>query len=248
MKKINYNKDTKKIFAIAMPLVFQQLFFQMQIYVDRAMLGHVNSEYFSAVGNATAPYFTVIAIIGAICGATTIFVSQNLGAKKISEARGYAECSFIGNSILPFIFFFLFFFFSDKLFLIMGVQSPILEHSISYLQILSFSLLIFGVETTAQSIIQGIGITKIIMIAGIIKNLLNIIFDYVLIFGKFGFPQLDIKGAAYATLISNLIAAPIIVIYVFKSAKVPFKMDLKNVFKVKWELYKNIIRIGLPAG
>ena len=248
MRKINYQKDYQKIFAIAVPLVLQQLFFQLQIYVDRAMLGHVNSEYFSVVGNATAPYYTVLAIIGAICGATTIFVSQSLGAKKISEAKGYAECSFIGNSILPFAFFILFFFFSGIIFSLMGVKSPILEYSITYLQILSFTLLIFGIESTSQSIVQGIGVTKIIMVAGIVRNLLNILFDWLLIYGKFGFPQLDIKGAAYASLIANLIAAPIIVVYAFKSKRVPFKMHLKNVLKVKWDRYKKIIRIGLPAG
>lgn len=240
--------EKKQIFLIAIPLVMQQLFYQIVIYVDRAILGHINSEYFSAIGNATAPFYTVTAIIGAVCGATTIFISQTLGAKKNNDAKKYAEASFIGNSILPLLFFLLFFFFSRYIFKIMGVKSPILEYSESYMKIISLSLLFFGFETSAQSIMQGLGVTKIIMISGIIKNILNIIFDCIFIFGLFGLPKMGINGAAYGTLFASICAAPIIIIYVMHSSKIPFKIELKNVLRFKWNDYKGMIKVGLPSG
>ncbi len=166
--------STKKIFTIAIPLILQQLSLQMQVWVDRAMLGHVDSKYFSAVGNALVPFCAIVAIINAICCGTTILIAQNIGAKNISQSKNYAECSFIGNSIFPLMAFSFFFFASGFLFKLMGVQSPILEYSTSYIKILSFTLLILGIVSTSASVMQGIGITKMIMVSGIISNILNI--------------------------------------------------------------------------
>jgi putative MATE family efflux protein len=239
---------TKKIFAIAVPLILQQLSLQMQIWVDRAMLGHVDSQYFSAVGNVLVPYYAVTAIITAICGGTTILIAQNIGAKNELHSKNYAECSFIGNSIFPLIAFLIFFCASDFMFTLMGVQSPILEYSTSYIRILAFTLLILGPVSTSVSVMQGIGITKIIMFAGLISNALNILLDWVLIFGKFGFPQMNIEGAALASVISNYVTAPIMILYVFLNKNIPFRLEIKKIFSFRWNLYKNILKIGIPSG
>jgi len=249
MDNINTEKvSTKKIFTIAVPLILQQLSLQMQVWVDRAMLGHVDSKYFSAVGNALVPFYAVAAIINAICCGTTILIAQNIGAKNISQSKDYAECSFIGNSIFPLMAFSFFFFASGFLFKLMGVQSPVLEYSTSYIKILSFTLLILGIVSTSASVMQGIGITKMIMVAGIFGNVLNIMLDWVLIYGKFGFPQMNIEGAALASTISNFATAPIMIIYVFLSKNIPFKINIKKVFSFRWSLYKNVLKIGIPSG
>jgi putative MATE family efflux protein len=239
---------TKKILTIAVPLVFQQLSMQLQVWVDRAMLGRVDSRYFSAVGNVLVPYYAVTAIITAICCGTTILIAQNIGAKNVSQSAHYAECSFMGNSIFPLLAFVFFFFASGSLFKLMGVQSPVLEYSTSYIRILAFTLLILGPVTTSVSIMQGIGITKIIMLVGLISNALNILLDWVLIFGKCGFPQMNIEGAALASAISNFVTAPIMIGYVFLSKNIPFRLDIKKIGVFRWNLYKNVLKLGIPSG
>jgi Na+-driven multidrug efflux pump len=102
---------TKKIFAIAVPLILQQLSLQMQLWVDRAMLGHVDARFFSAVGNAIVPYHAITAIILAVCTGTTILIAQSIGSGNKQDCQNYAECSFIGNAIFPVIAFLFFFFF-----------------------------------------------------------------------------------------------------------------------------------------
>ena len=72
------NSTTKKIFTIALPLIWQQIFLQLQIYVDRAFLGRVNSEFFSAIGNVLVPYYAIISTITAICTGTTILNAHNI--------------------------------------------------------------------------------------------------------------------------------------------------------------------------
>jgi len=245
----NYkNTDTKMIFTISLPLICQQIFLQLQIYVDRAMLGHVNSDFFAAIGNVLVPYHTIISIITAICTGTTILIAHNIGAKNFEMCKKYAESSYLGNAVISTTAFLLFYFGSDLIFWLMGVKSPILEYSASYLKIISFSLLIFGVYSTSVSIMQGVGLTKIIMITGIVSNILNIILDYILIFGKFGFPKMGIEGAALASVISISAASPIIIIYVFKNNKMSFKLNLLDVINSKLNLYKQILKKGLPTG
>jgi len=238
----------KKIFTIAIPIIIQQLSHQMQVWVDRAMLGHINPEFFSAVGNSLVPYFAVVSTIAAICSGTTILIAQSIGAKDYSLSCKYAECSFVGNGIFPLAAFFFFFFGSKWLFILMGVQSPVLEYATNYIKITSYNLLIIGIITTCTSILQGIGLTRIIMVTGIITNVLNILFDWILIYGKFGLPAMNIEGAALATVIANFTAVPFFIIYVIKRKKIPFKIKVRNILKFDFSLYKKVFKMGLPSG
>jgi putative MATE family efflux protein len=247
-KTITEGIPTKKILTIAIPLILQQLSLQLQLWVDRAMLGHVDTRYFSAVGNAIVPYHAITAIILAVCTGTTILIAQSIGSGNRQDCQNYAECSYVGNAIFPVIAFLFFFFGSEYVFKLIGVQSPILEYSASYMRILCFSLLILGPVTTSFSILQGIGITKVIMLSGIVSNILNILLDWVLIFGNWGFPQMNIEGAAYASTISNFLSAPIAIIYVLSHKNIPFSISIQKIFCFHWSLYKNVLKVGIPSG
>lgn len=242
------NGETKKIFKLALPLILQQLFTQVLIWADTAMLGHVNSQYFSALANVFVPFDVVSSILYAMCTGTTILVAQKIGAKDYTAARKYSEASYVGNSFFSVVAFLILFFGAKNIFIFMGIKSPILEFSVSYVRIIAFVVLAIGINGTTTSILQGIGITKIIMITGIISNVLNILLDYLLIFGIGPFPAMGIEGAALATTIANYITIPIGMIYVFRSSKIPYKMRLKNIIRFKPGIYKNVLIFGLPSG
>jgi len=105
-----------------------------------------------------------------------------------------------------------------------------------------------GFTSTAVCIMQGIGITKVIMFVGILNNLLNLVLDWVLIFGKLGFPRMDINGAALALVISDFLSYPILFGYVFLSKKITFKLSIKNVFRFSWKIYSKVFKVGFPSG
>lgn len=242
------NDETKKIFKLALPLILQQLFTQILIWADTAMLGHVNSQFFSALANVFVPFDLVSSVLYAMCTGTTILVAQKIGAKDFDAARKYAEASYIGNSFFSLIAFSVLFFGSKTIFTLMGIESPILEFSVSYVRIIAFVVLAIGITGTSTSILQGIGITKIIMISGIISNILNILLDWLLIFGIGPFPEMGIEGAALATTISNYVAIPVALIYILRSDKIPFKMKFKNLVRFKAKVYKEVLIFGLPSG
>ena len=103
----------RRILYLALPLILQQLCLQLQLWIDRAMLGHVNAAFFSAIGNTTVPYYMASSTITAITGGTAILVAQNMGAANYKKVRETAQCSFLGSSILSCIAF-LFFLFIDR--------------------------------------------------------------------------------------------------------------------------------------
>ena len=237
-----------RILHLALHLILQQLCLQLQIWIDRAMLGHVNAEFFSAIGNTTVPYQMATSVIIAICGGTAILVAQNIGANNLRQVSAVAESSFLGNSILSLLAFLFFLFFSDDLFQIMGVQDQILKYSVSYTRILSLSLLILGASSTATAVLQGLGFTKIIMISGIFGNIANIFLDWVLIFGKLGFPAMGLEGAAIATVIANFLSAPLTILFVLKSPKMPVRPRLFIPLSRGIREYQRVLALGIPSG
>lgn len=237
-----------RIIKIALPLILQQFCLQVQIWIDRAMLGHVNAEYFSAVGNSMVPYQAATSMIVAICGGTTILAAQHYGARDMDGVEKLSECSFLGNSLISAAAFLLFFFGSGGIFALMNVQSPILESSLDYIRVLSFSLLVLGPSSTASAILQALGRTGVIMAAGLISNALNILLDWLLIFGNWGLPAMGIRGAAFATVIANFAAAPVLLLTVFLSRHIPVRFS-SSIFSLgELRRYRQVLRMGAPSG
>lgn len=243
------NSDfTGRIFRIALPLILQQLCLQLQIWIDRAMLGHLNAEYFSAVGNALVPYNAAVAIVNAICGGTAILAAHRVGERDMDGLRRVARASFAGNSLFSALAFLFFLFFSDAVFGLMGVGEGLLEGASAYLSIVSFSLPVLGPVSTATAILQGFGLTKMIMLTGIVGNLLNIVLDWLLIFGRAGFPALGLEGAALATAAANLISATILLLYVLRSPALPFRGGKRAAGERLLRGYGQVLKMGLPSG
>lgn len=238
----------KKILQLALPLILQQLCLQMQLWIDRAMLGHVNAAYFSAIGNSTVPYHMVLSTITAVCGGTAILTAHSIGAGDRNRVKEVAESSFLGSSVLSLLAFGFFVFFSDELFALMGVQPPILEYSLSYIRILSVSLIFMGISSTATGILQGLGFTRVIMAAGIAGNLLNILLDRVLIFGVPGIPAMGIAGAALATVIANFLSALVLFVYVLRSRRMPVVLRMPRDMGASLRQYRQVLKLGIPSG
>lgn len=242
------NRIVGRILHMALPLILQQLCLQLQVWIDRAMLGHMNGEFFSAIGNTLVPYQMVTSTILAVCGGTAILVAQNVGARNDSEVRKTAESSFLGGFLMGGAAFLFFLLCSDDLFRVMGVQGQILRYSTAYIRVLSFSLLVLGPSATANAILQGLGFTRVIMVTGILGNAVNILLDWLLIFGNWGFPTLGMEGAAAATVIANGISTALAVLFVLRSPRMPVKLNLLRSLSSQLGHYRKVLALGIPSG
>lgn len=236
------------LFTIAAPIIVQNLVQYIQLQVDMAMLGRYNIHFLSAVGNVLFPYNILYSSLSAISMGATILIAHAIGAKSLKSAQRYAEVSFFYNILISIPMFLILFLLPHSIMQWMGTSGEISEQGTVFMKNLSYSFLSFGIELSIVAILQGMGRTKAIMYAAILRTTVNVILDWLLIYGKFGFPEMGIKGAAIATTISNIAATLFFIIYFITDRKLYFKPTIAGIFKPKWSIEKNSITVGFPYG
>ena len=237
-----------RLFTIAFPIIIQNLVHYIQLQTDMALLGHYNPLLLSAVGNTTFPYIILVNFLLGTSTGATVMIAHAIGARKLSFAKRYSEVSFFYNSLLSLPFFLILYLLSSQIMTWMGTSPEVNQYGTLYMSILSWSLLFLGLEMSVTATLQGMGKTKHIMMAGILRTTVNVLLDWILIYGKFGFPEMGIGGAATATLCSNVLAA----IYLFGallfSRSILFTPSIAGILKPRWRIQKKNIQIGIPHG
>lgn len=194
----------KNVLTVAIPFMLQQLITSSLNLVDNLMVGQLGGIALGGV--AITNRFFMIAIFASfgVTGAASIFIAQYFGAKdeeNIKQAFRYSVTS-IYVVLIPFIVLaltmpqaILGFFSQDPAILVVGGE---------YIRIVAFAFIPLGLTFTIASAMRSVGETKIPLFISVFAVSLNALLNYALIFGHFGFPQLGVAGAAYATVISRM--------------------------------------------
>ena len=211
---------------------------------DSLMIGKVSVSQLAAVSLATSIFsFILLFCIGLSYGITPLISSSDRGKKYVSSILYNGMLVNVISSILLVSFVIL----TKHLLSYLGQDEEVLFHTYSYLDIICISLIPLILFQTFKQFIEGLGFTKPSMYISVISNVINIVLNAVLIFGLFGFPRLEIIGAAYATLISRVIMFLLILIYCLNDRKFS-KYILKRKFLVNLNHIKDIFRIGFASG
>ena len=241
----DYKKRLVKIFV---PIMLSNLIAQIQMLIDRIFLGRMDILYMSAVGNATAPVWTTMSIIFSLSMGASILISQSVGAGDLQKARDYAGSMVKYHNIIPILLFLFWMFGSPLVFTLMGVSEKVLPLCVTYTRLYSPIFLITGLGASFTVIFQTSNYTKPLVAYGLIRSLVNIFLDYVLIFGKLGFPRMEIAGAALGTTIAEY-AGAVYLLWVVITKKGKFKTNpsFKEIIKAKAEPYLHSIKLGVNA-
>jgi len=174
---------------------------------------------------------------------TNALVSRFVGAKNVDEAGKVI----FSVSIIAFLFSLpiaiLGFLFSKDLFLIIGTSKDVAQLGGEYLGIVSLTIPFLFLGGIFYSALSASGDTKTPLKVGIAGNVLNTIFDYILIFGHFGFPELGVKGAAIATATTNVFEVFIYLLILFSK-----KFNVYFNFEYSFDLVKRALKVGIPTG
>lgn len=236
------------IFAMAVPIMVQSVVQHVMILFDRGFLGNLDARYLAAVGNVM-PIFNMFMFFTFSMGTgLTVLVAQNIGAREYKKAQRFGESAFFFFSVLSVILFLIWFFGAESIFTLFGATGDILSFASRYAHILSFLFLFLGLDVTAAGILQGIGITRPIMIFGVAKSLINIVLDWALIFGRLGLPAMGLEGAALATVIASAIGAVGILVTSLVMRGLPFHLSKRALIRPDWHYFQHIFRVGLPSG
>ena len=194
-----------------------------------------------------------LCIFGGMAGAG-IFATQYAGANDNDGIRHCMRMKAIVGALMTALALGVFLIFKQPLIEMYIAKDTLpadatatIKYAIDYMKVMLIGLLPFAVMQVYASSLREVGETKLPMVASIAAILVNLVFNYFLIFGKFGFPRLEVVGAAIATVLSRFVEAGIIIIAAtLKRKKYPF---IKGVFKslyLPWNLAKQIITKGMP--
>ncbi len=241
-------KDKKfyqRLFALALPLAGQSILVYAVGLADNIMVGSLSDLALSGVYVANQWMTLLQRFIQGFCTAALVLATQYWGKRDIDSIKVISAMTarFVGATGV--LFFALAFFFPRRLLGLYTNEAAVIEEGMKYLRIVSFSYLFYVVTEvvlTSLKCVETVGIGLYISIATLV---IDIVLNYVLIFGKLGFPKMGVAGAAVATLTCRIVESGIVLLYAAKKdTKLHLKLsDLTRRSKV---LLKDYIHYGIP--
>ncbi len=240
-KDLTKGNETSVIIKFAIPMMIGNIFQQIYLLVDSAVVGKlVGKDALAATGSAFPVLFLISSLVIGFSIGGTVLVSQNYGAKEIDKVKSASETLHIMMIVAALIFGILGVLTSKTIFRLLNFPEDKLSLITSYFNILMLGNIgIFGYNALAASL-RGLGDSKTPVYFLVISNLINIAGDllFVAVF-KWG-----LNGAAISTVIAYFIAYLAAIIYLNKKHKI-LKTNLK--IKIDKESFRKILKLGLPS-
>ena len=195
------------VISMSLPMMVSMLVQALYNVVDSIFVARLSEEALTAVTLAFPLQNLMIAVASGTGVGMNAFLSRALGEKKFDESDSAANTGIL-LAFLSFILFFIIGIFGSGAFIATQTDDPVITlYGIQYLSVICmFSIGIFF-QVCCERLLQSTGKTMYSMITQLAGAFINIIFDPILIFGLFGFPELGVYGAAYATVLGQIIAA-----------------------------------------
>ncbi|MER1988667.1 MAG: MATE family efflux transporter [Solibacillus isronensis] len=240
-------KSTKELslFKLTWPLFLELFLFMLMGLADTFMLSAVSDDAVAGVGTANQYIQIAILILGVIGTGASIVVSQYLGSRLIAEASQIAALSVTLNLLVGLAISGLFILFSDFLMKMMNLQGAVLEAAQSYLVIVGGFIFVQALITSMSSIIRVQGWTKQTMYVSLAMNIVHVVLNYILIFGKFGMPELGVEGAAISSVISRVLAAVVFFWLLYQALEV--RIEWADYYRLSKNYISKILKIGIPS-
>ncbi|MDE0536792.1 MATE family efflux transporter, partial [Tenacibaculum sp. L6] len=241
-----YTSEFKYNLKLAAPVMLGMLGHTFVSFIDNIMVGQLGTAELAAVSLGNSFMFIAMSLgIGFSTAITPLIAeadsSNNFDQAKSAFKHGLFLCTMMG------IILFLAVFISKPLMYLMKQPIEVVELAIPYLDLVAFSLIPMIVFQAFKQFSDGMSMTRYPMYATLIANVLNVLLNYLLIYGKFGFPELGIVGAAYGTLLSRFVM--VVYLWWLLSKMERSKRLVTNIkfFVLDTLMLRKIINLGTPS-
>lgn len=240
-------KEFKNTFVLALPLIVGNLGQVLLGVIDSMMVGQLGPVELAASSFANNIFHIPLIILFGVSSAISINVAQAFGAGRPQETGLYWLHGLYVLLALSFGIVFCLIFLSFNLSLF-NQPLEVTETSKAYFQVITWSLIPIVVFQGARQFCDGHSNTLAPTVILSIGLLINVFLNWILIFGKLGFPEYGLVGAGYATFISRVLIVFIVLHYIFRSQK--YKTSFSNLKARAYDLFytRAILRIGIPSG
>ena len=236
----------KLLITISIPIVIQNLISSSLNLVDNVMIGQLGETYIAATGLANQIYFIMTLLLFGGNSGISIYIAQYWGNKETDKIKSVLSIGLLFALFVSSIFFVIGFVFPEQTLGLMSKDMAVVHLGASYMRIVSLSYVITAISFAFGFSARSVGHPKLPMIAAVISLLINTVLNYLLIFGKFGFPNLGIEGAAYATLIARVVEFIIILYGIYRTIPV-LAVSFKNFFNIGTDLIKKVAKTAFPV-
>lgn len=242
-----YIKSYKATFHLAYPVVLSQLGHIMVGVVDTAMVGQIGTIQQAAVALSNSLYTLVLVFgLGVSYGITPLVAAAD-SSKDVKQNADLLKHGIIINTVLGILLFVLLFSVSPVL-NFFNQKQEVVDLAIPFLNVMMLGMIPLCIFSGFKQFTEGLSFTRIAMLITIGSNLLNILLNYLMIFGHWGFPEMGLMGSCWASFIARVVMALCMFAYVyynktFRQYWIGF--SFKN---ISGKLTKKILNIGVPSG
>lgn len=245
----------RRVLLIVLPIIVQNTITNVVSLLDNVMVGRVGTLQMSAVAIVNQLLFVFnLCIFGGLSG-VGIFATQYAGAKDDNGVRHCFRIKIVVCAVLLFIAMIIFGIFPENLMsLYLASDTPVADrmatigYGLDYLKIMLIGIIPFSISQVYSGSLREVGETKLPMYASIASIVVNLMFNYVLIFGKLGFPMLGVVGAAIATVLARFAEMGVVVIFThMKRKRFTFIKSVYRSIYVPVSLWISIIKKGIPV-
>ncbi len=192
--------------AIAWPSALEYFLVALISAVDTVMVGTLGHQAITAVGLTTQPRFIVLAVITALNVGVTAVVARRRGQDDLESANRCLRQGILLSAVISLVVGAVAFIFAPQLLSFAGAKPDVIADTVLYFRIILLGNFFLSLSLTINAAQRGVGNTKVSMRTNLIANFINLIFNYLLISGNFGFPRLGVAGAGVATVLGNIVA------------------------------------------
>ncbi|MDR2885397.1 MAG: MATE family efflux transporter [Rikenellaceae bacterium] len=240
-----YGKEYRQTFRLAAPIVLSQMGQMTVQFADNIMVGHLGPDALAGVSFAGSVYFLFFAFGMGLSFGLTPLVGQAFAQGRHRDSVAYLQNALVLNLVVGLALAALMLACIPS-FPLMGQEAAVADVAARFFPYIAWSMLPFAIFASVKQFLEGIGITNVEMWIVLVGNVVNVGLCYVLINGKWIFPEMGVEGAGLATLIARSGMAVAVVIYVATRKRFRHYFRLLRTAHYTWRRQLDLIRVGSP--
>lgn len=244
-KKLSDGGFYKAFFAMTLTLALQNLIVFGVNLADSVMMGAYSETALSGVGICNNIQFFLNMAASGISSGMTVIASQYWGQKETKPIHKVSAVAMWLGIIFTMLIFAFAAIAPEALIRLFTDKEAVIEQAVLYLDVIKYTYLMYTLSTILLAILRSVETVKIGFYVSLSSFALNILLNYALIYGKFGAPEMGIRGAAVATLVSRAIELAVTVVYILSIDK-KLNVRIRDLFITDSQMVRDYFKTGLP--
>lgn len=247
MHVLTYKQHLRENLKLAVPVMLSNLGHVLMGVTDNIVVGHINATSLAAAGLATV-IFNVLLLFGiGVSYAITPLVAEANGKTDDGDLVSTVRHGLVINVLNSALLIILVLIGKDLLYHL-NQPADVVALAISFLEIIAFSLLPVMVFQTFKQFAEGLSLTRIALYVMIAANVVNLILNFVFVYGYLGFPAMGLNGSGWATFCSRIFMAVAIIAYIYRDSVLQKYRAIFSFGSYQTKKFSRMLNLGIPSG